>query len=407
MARLTASSASTVAPGAWRNISLVAQRELASRLRSKSFLITTIVLLLLVVGGAGAISLASDNGPSKVTIGLTPAAADLAEPLRATGTSMNLKVTTVDVAADQIAATISGDSPASVVLDRADGHVTAWSETGLSTQLSPLINAVTQQDVLTRAIKDLGGDPDKLSADLAKAAPVQQTVKEARDGGKIFAGVLAGILLFIGIQTAGQLLAQGIVEEKTSRVVELLLATMRPWHLMVGKVVGIGIVGLSQVVVLVGGAAGAAIGFGLLDSSTLDLGATVWWTLLWFVIGYASYAVLLAGLAALVSRQEDVGSVVMPVIMIMIVPYMIAVSVAPQDPGAAIITWGSFIPLAAPLLMPVRIAMGEASVVQALASAAISIAVLPGLALAAGRIYGNAVLRSGSKVKVRDAWRAS
>ena len=77
--------------------------------------------------------------------------------------------------------------------------------------------------------------------------------------------------------TAGQLVAQGVVEEKSSRVVELLLATVRPWQLMAGKVLGIGVIGLTQVVLVVGAGAGTALALGLVDTSSINLGVTALW----------------------------------------------------------------------------------------------------------------------------------
>jgi ABC-2 type transport system permease protein len=222
-----------------------------------------------------------------------------------------------------------------------------------------------------------------------------------RDGAQIVAGYVAGILLFITLQTCAQLVAQGVVEEKSSRVVELLLATVRPWQLMAGKVLGIGVVGLIQVAVVVLGGAGTAAVLGLVDASDIDLGATAAWSLVWFVVGFVMYSLALAALAALVSRQEDIGSVTAPVVMLMIVPYVIGISIAPWNPDSPIVQWLSYIPFCAPLVMPIRIALGTVETVL------ISLALVPALVWLAGRVYANAVLRTGARVKLRDALRAA
>ena len=112
----------------------------------------------------------------------------------------------------------------------------------------------------------------------------------------------------MALMTAGQLVAQGVVEEKSSRVVELLLATLRPWQLMAGKVLGIGLMGLLQMVLVVGAGVGTGVGPRTWwTPASVDLGSTAVWALVWFVIGFATYALVLAALASLVSRQEDVG----------------------------------------------------------------------------------------------------
>jgi ABC-2 type transport system permease protein len=219
--------------------------------------------------------------------------------------------------------------------------------------------------------------------------------------------VIVGILLFVALMNAGQLVAQGVVEEKTSRVVELLLATLRPWQLMAGKVLGIGGVGLAQLVVVVGSAVAVALGFGILESTSLDIGSVAVWALVWFVVGFATYALVLAALAALVSRQEDIGSVTGPVLALMIVPYIIGISIAPYDPDNSIVVILSFVPFAAPFIMPIRQALGTAEGWEVALSLGLSLAVIPVLVWLAGRIYSNAVLYAGGRVKLKDALRTS
>ncbi|MNW56561.1 ABC-2 family transporter protein [compost metagenome] len=207
--------------------------------------------------------------------------------------------------------------------------------------------------------------------------------------------------------TCGQLVAQGVVEEKTSRVVELLLATIRPWQLMAGKVLGIGAIGLLQLVVVVGGGVGTAFALGLVDASSVNLGATAAWVLVWFVIGFVMYSLALAALAALVSRQEDVGSVITPVLMLMMIPYIIGISIGPWDPENPLVVWLSYIPFCSPLLMPIRIALGTVETWEILLAVGLSLALVPVLVWLAGKIYSNAVLRTGGRIKLKDALRAS
>src|SRR5690606_7298548 len=140
--------------------------------------------------------------------------------------------------------------------------------------------------------------------------------------------------------------------------VELLLATMRPWQLMAGKVLGNVVVGVLEVGIIAVAAVGTAWGFDLLDTSSLAVGTVAIWVLAWFLVGFVMYALLLASLAALVSRQEDVGSVISPVIGIMMVPYIVGVSIAPWDPENTLVEVLSYIPFCSPFIMPIRIALG-------------------------------------------------
>jgi ABC-2 type transport system permease protein len=281
--------------------------------------------------------------------------------------------------------------------------------TELPDALAPVLGSLAQQEALSSAVTELGGDPGEVGREIAQAAPAVTALEPEpeRDSAQVVAGFVAGILLFISLMTAGQLVAQGVVEEKSSRVVELLLATVRPWQLMAGKVLGIGVIGLTQVVLVVGAGAGTAALLGLVDASSINLGATALWVIIWFVIGFAMYALALAALAALVSRQEDVGSVTAPVMTLMMVPYLIGVSIAPWDPTNPLVVILSFVPFCAPMLMPIRIALGEVAPWEVAVSLGLSLALIPVLVWLAGRIYSNAVLRSGGRVKLREALTAS
>lgn len=394
--------------GAWEAVRLVAGREIRTRLTSKAFLWTTVALVAAVVLGGVVVGLVSNRTPEPQAVGLVPGAADAGAPLVATADAAGVPVETREVAdadageglvaAGELDLVVTATSPLTVVVQES-----------VPEPLEPVLASLAQQLALADAVTDLGGDPAEVAVQVAGAAPEVSALQQAPevDGAQIAAGYLAGILLFIGLMTAGQIVAQGVVEEKTSRVVELLLATLRPTHLMAGKVLGIGVIGLGQVALVVLAGGGTALAFGLLDSSTLDLGATAAWALIWFVIGFAMYALLLGALSALVSRQEDVGAVIGPVIWLMIVPYMIAISITPWDPDNALVRWLSFVPFCAPMIMPVRVALGAVETWEILVAVALSLALVPVLVWFAGRVYANAVLHSGGRMRLKDALRGS
>jgi len=377
-------------------------------MRSRAYVVTTLVMLVAVVVGGVVLHLAQGSSSAKV-VGLTPQTASLAQPLEAAAKSAGDDVQVKEVADDDAAqagvkdgsldAALTGDAQSFMVVVKKDLDPTS----------AAVLTSLRQQTALTNAITQLGGDPSKVSQQLSDVtldvAPLEPEAQ--RDGAQIVAGYVAGILLFITLQTCAQLVAQGVVEEKSSRVVELLLATVRPWQLMAGKVLGIGVVGLVQVGVVVVGGAVTAASLGLVKTSDIDLGATALWALIWFVIGFVMYSLALAALAALVSRQEDIGSVTAPVVMLMIVPYIIGISIAPWNPDSPIVQWLSYLPFCAPLVMPIRIALGTVETWQAVVSVLISLACVPALVWLAGRVYSNAVLRTGARVKLRDALRAA
>jgi len=393
----------------WGAIRLVAGREIMTRLHSKSFVWLTVILVAAVVLGGVVLNAASSSGPTAERVGVTPQTAALAEPITATGSALGTEVETIDVADDAAGeAQVRDGDLAALVTGTADDP-TVVVDTELSPGLTAVFTTLAQQTALSDAVADLGGDPAQVAGDIATAEPTVRTIGEPSefDPARYITGLVTGILLFMAIMISGQLIAQGVVEEKTSRVVELLLSTVRPWQLMAGKVLGIGLVGLGQVALVVVAGVGTALGLGLVDTSTIDLGTAAVWALVWFVVGFVSYALLMAGLGALVSRQEDVGAVTTPVTFLMVVPYIVGVSVAPWAPDNPLVVWLSYVPLCSPLLMPVRIALGSAETWEALLALGLSVAVVPVLVWLAAKIYSNAVLRTGARVRLKDALRTA
>jgi ABC-2 type transport system permease protein len=129
------------------------------------------------------------------------------------------------------------------------------------------------------------------------------------------------------------------------------------------------------------------------------------WLIVWYLLGFLMYALVFAALAALVSRQEDVGAVVTPVTMVVVIGYVVGISVLPSQPDSQFAEILSIIPLFAPTLMPMRLAMGGVPVWEAALSVALAVALIPLLVWFAGRVYRNAVMRTGSRVKLREALR--
>lgn len=395
----------TDALGSAAAIRLVAGREVRARLYSKGYRWTTLAFVVAVIVGGVVLKLVQGS-TSAEQIGVIPQTAALTAQVEAAAAGMGL-TTEVHTVSDQATGEAQVRSEELDVLVIGSDPLTVVVRESLGQALTPMFGALAQQVALVQAVAALGGDPAQVTQRIATAQPQVQALEPAPpvDAGQVITGSVTGILLFLALMTAGQLVAQGVVEEKSSRVVELLLSTLRPWQLMSGKVLGIGLMGLLQVALVVAAGVATAFATGLLETTSVDLGATAFWVLVWFVIGFASYALLLAGAASLVSRQEDVGSVVGPITVVMIVPYIIGVSIAPWDPDNPLVVWLSFVPFCSPFLMPIRIAMASVAPIEVAVAIALSLAVIPGLVWLAARVYSNAVLRSGARVSLRDALR--
>ncbi len=203
----------------------------------------------------------------------------------------------------------------------------------------------------------------------------------------------------------GVWVATGVIEEKASRVVEVLLSAISPRQLLTGKVVGIGSLGVVQLAFIASFAIVLAKVTGALSISASAVGVAVL-VLAWFVLGFAFYAGLFAVSGALVSRMEELQNATVPINIIILVSFFISVG-AVQRPDAPVVVLASLLPFSAALAMPVRIVVGAATAPQIVASVLILLGSTALLIPLAGRIYAGAVLRTGARVRLRDAWRAA
>jgi ABC-2 type transport system permease protein len=389
-----------------RIVWLVARRELRVRLAAKAFRISTAILLVAVVGFIVVLSLVS-GGSSAQRVGLLPPAQPLAAPLTAAASALGDDVRTEPVAtpAAGAAAVHSGDLDALVTRRPGSGGLAVTVKEDLDDSLRGAFAAVAREQALDAYVARLGGTPQALSAAVAGAGVdvVELKPKKRFQDQRLLAGVIVGILIYLSLLTYGQVVAQGVVEEKASRVVELLLSTIRAWQLMAGKVLGIGLVGLLQLALLLAAGVTAGLATGRLDLPASVAASTVIWGIVWYLLGFFLFALLFAAAGALVSRQEDIGGVTTPLMMLIILPYVLGISVLPGDPDNGAMGLLSIVPVFAPTLMPMRLAMGAAEVWEVALALVLTVAAIALLVRVTGRIYANAVMRIGARVSLRDA----
>jgi ABC-2 type transport system permease protein len=261
-------------------------------------------------------------------------------------------------------------------------------------------DAVAAQGVLDRLQASGLTRAQALSALTPATPPVdvlEPNTRNTKDNQNlIFFSVLAlySLLLFFG-----QAVAQGVTEEKSTRVVELLLTTVSPRRLLAGKVLGIGVVGLC--LVTIPGAAALAAG-DLAGGAGLPSAAakTIALIVLWFVLGYFFYSVAFAAIGALVSRQEDLGIAIVPIIIVLAGGFMLTAVVANTNPDGTLAQIASFVPPFSPMVVPARMVLGNMSAIGFAAAVAIDLLATAGLILLAARIYERAILRIGAPVKL-------
>ena len=387
-------------------VRLVAGREVTTRLRSRAFRIFTVAMIVVIVGFLITLKLIGNVGGQ--TVAFAPSAAALSEPFQSVASAVGAKVevSTVDEAQGEqmvrdgkLDALVTGDPVAFRVVVRKD----------LNENLRNALTVLARQIALNQQLVQAGANPAAVSAAVNSATFDLQRLEPARPYQiqRLVLGFIVAILVYLSLVVYGQMVAQGVVEEKSSRVVELLLTTIRPWQLMLGKVAGIGLVGLLQLAVVVGigvvtGAATKSVSF-----PTSIAVSAAGWAVAWFLLGFLAYALMFASLGALVSRQEDVAGVTTPALMVIVLPYVLGISILPADPENHFMAILSLIPLFAPTLMPMRIALGVASPLEITASIGFTVAMIVLLVWLGGRIYANAVLRMGSRVHLRDALRSA
>ncbi|HEY8373193.1 MAG TPA: ABC transporter permease [Pseudonocardiaceae bacterium] len=388
-----------------RAVWLVARREIVTRVRSRAFILGTLGMLVGIAAYIGLMYVIGQNA-STSTVALNGQATAIAEPLRSGIEALGEHVEIREVSDTAEAEQQLRDGDLDALISGAPGDLRVLVKHELNSKLQVVLDGITRQQVLDASLAQAGLDPLEVQRAVAEAG-VQVTALETPDPERPQRLVLAfafSFVLYLSLVLFGMMVAQGVVEEKASRVVELLLSTVRPWQLLLGKVVGIGIVGLIQLVVVGGVGLAGALATDMLTIPGAAVGTLVS-AVGWYLLGFFTFATMLAAASSLVSRQEEVQSVVQPVILLLVIPFVLGVTLLGQNPEDRTAEVLSLIPPFSPMLMPARTALGVAPVWQIALSVALTVAALAGLVWLGGRIYANAVLRTGARLSLREALR--
>ena len=391
----------------WRQVALLAKRDFTERATSKPFLITMSLLVVAILAVGPIVNLLSGDEDEATKIGLQGTEPPgIEQQLQTQAQILEMDIDVVRYPDRAAADTALTDGDVAVVL--VDGTTIVF-HTDESSRLVALVGGAVTTAVKTSTLSEFGLSDTEVAA-IVEPVPLDVVTLEAaepQEDAKSVAAFVGTLVLYVSILMFGQFVAMGTVEEKQNRVVEVILARVRPWQILVGKVVGIGLLGLLQLALLGGAAYIAAQLANLGDIDLAEIGLPIIaGVFFWFVLGYTFYAFLYAAVGSTVSRQEDLqGAMMLPIILIL-PGYFIAL-IAAESPDAVLPTFASMFPPWAPFVMPVRIAAGVAQPWE------IAIAVV-GTALAAAaliwigsRVYAGAVLRTGGRVKFREAWRSA
>lgn len=235
---------------------------------------------------------------------------------------------------------------------------------------------------------------------------LEQT-EEEKANGNVFAIMLLSIVLFYAIYFCAYQVSSSITTEKTSKIIETLVTSTSPKTIVLGKTIGIGVVGLLQLILLVGTALISAKAF--LDpeliNSILDISAITPYlgiiTVIYFILGYLAYALLYALTGSTVSKPEDIQSANGPVAMLAVIGFYLSYFTM-MNPTSSLNVFASIFPISSPFCMPFRIMMGLASTTDVLISITVLIITILIIAKVAIKIYSNAILNYGTKMGIKD-----
>lgn len=389
----------------WRRAWLVARREWNQRIRTTAFRVSTVVSVLIVVALILVPDIYGGGAGTTQTVGIVGSvSSEVPAYVRAAGERLDLTVETRTFEGEAAARAALRSNEVDVVL--ADQRRLVWNAE-VDEQLTAVVTVAVQAVEQRRAIAEIGLTREQadrlLRAPALPSTSLSPVTKEQTARADL--GMIAVVLLFMALAFYCSFVLVGVVEEKSSRVVEVLLSRLRPTELLAGKILGIGVVGFAQFVIVVV-AAFVALSMSHNDVIPDTTPGTLGWIAFWFVLGYAFYSVLYATAGSLVSRQEETQTISVPMTVLMVVAYLFSLT-ATTSPDSSVALVASFLPPTAPMVMIVRLAHGPVPWWQILASVSLMVVAVYGLVHLAGRIYAGGLLRIGRRIGLKEAWRAA
>lgn len=385
-------------PDAW----LIARREIDERARAKSFRITSVIMILGVAAAVIVPAVIGNNGTT-AKVGLVGAGGpSLRQAIVAAGrvTGDRVEVSSVPSLAAAEARIRSGALSLAIV----DG-----SEIVIKKQ--PVAGSSSSESSFAGALAELAGLAAQLPPAAAQSAltqgialPVHGLEPAPKTLTSRFTGLGVDLVIYIVIFFYGIRITQSVGEEKTSRVVEVLLATVRPTQLLMGKVIGFAALAFAQILAVAAtfGLCGLAVGS---DAIHGKAGGVVLVGVVWLVLGFGLYCSAFAAAGSLITRQSDAGNAALPLLIPLILAYSLANGVL-FNGSSSFYDVLAYVPWTAPVAMPTLFSIGAASIWQVAVSGLLCVVATLGTARVAGVVYARSVMRTGARVKLRQVLRA-
>lgn len=385
-----------------RNVLLIAKREIVTHVRTKSFQWGLAITLLLILGYILLSPLLSSFSggpfggnaePSKVAV--TEQVEDVhTERL----TEAGMEIVSVKSAQEGIDL-MRADEVGSVVAKPTElGGVTVYDLNREPVEAATDVPAVV-----------LGIDaPSNAVMSALTVSPEGYSLENEEEAGPpIWLGytlaIMFGVAFLFGVVGYGMQIAQTVVEEKSSRIVEILLATVTPRAILAGKILGNGLLAIGQIALIALLAIGAFALTGQMEAVSM-FGPGMLWFLVFFIPGFLLFASMYSAIGAMVSRESELGSVSSPLMILAMTPYMLAIFFNDNE---AVMRVLSYVPISSPITMPMRMAMGTAEWWEPIVSLVILIVTFIAVIALAARMYENSILRIGSRVTFRESLKSA
>ena len=371
---------------------IVARREIMAKLTQKGFWISTgVVVLMLAVGFVFAVFFASSQ--DKMTVGVTDDEGAQVVAIAADASGRDIQTSTMN--ADDIEAAVdNGDIDAGLVQTDDGWEITVDS---IETSVGDVQQAVSTYMIRSNA-GELGVDPAALQEGAKVEIRLTGEQLEQDAAIALITGLIFSVLFFMSAFTYGLQIAQSVVEEKESRIVEILTAAVPTRHLLIGKVLGNTIMAMGQLLIfLIVGVVGISLTeFG--DFLPM-LAPNIAWFVVFFLVGFAALSCLWAAAGAMATRVQDLNNTTMPLTLIIMGVYF--AGIVARGTAAQVL---SYVPIASSVIMPQRLLAGESTWIDALIALVLCIAFMAVAIWVGEKIYRRGILKTSGILGLREAF---
>lgn len=385
-------------------------------IKRKSFVISTILILVLIVVGFNIPNIikavkGDDEGDKLLVVDRQNEFEGTLENLKQMNLGYDIEIASENLTDEQIKEKIDQEEIKSALIIEPDNETIKvryiLKNATMMEQVPEQLSSSVQSIYANLQISKLGLTPEQLKSISPNFSFSLEQTEEQKASGNVFAMMILSIVLFYAIYFCAYQVSSSITTEKTSKIMETLVTSTSPRTIVLGKTIGIGLVGLIQMILIVATALISAKLFlepgmieSLLDMSNVTpyLGII---TIVYFILGYFAYALLYALTGSTVSKPEDIQSANTPVALLAVVGFYLSYFTM-MNPTSELNVFASLFPISSPFCMPFRIMMGLASTTDVIVSIAILLVTILIIAKVAIKIYSNAILNYGTKMNLHD-----